>query len=201
MPTQTEIDYLDGEFTVLETEPSTIAELVELYGEDVVVSETVSNLRYRNKYPRVYRKVMEAVVSSGFEREVVKEEEKKDGTIKKVLEGETKFLRRYLASGDEARAKLAELFPAIGEAEPLYVKGERAPGGGKVSQAAMDAANGVFAQGDEAVENTATAIEGRVPGYKVGRDADGNVTAESLARAIGVFQRHLAKNPLAQLGA
>jgi hypothetical protein len=39
MPQTTEIDYLDGEFSVQESEPSTIPECIELIGEAAVVDE------------------------------------------------------------------------------------------------------------------------------------------------------------------
>ena len=200
MPTTNEIDYLDGEFQVSEQEPATIAEVIEIIGENGVVDETVSNLRYRNKYPRVYKKVAAEVEAKGFERNVQKEETRKDGTVKKIMESDTNYLRRYLASGDEARTVLGDLFANIASSEPLYVKGERAGGQGKIAQAALDAATALFEQVDEKVEQVIASIESNVPGYKVGRDSESNATVESVARGISAFQKHLAKNAFAQLG-
>lgn len=190
-----DIDYLDGVFTVSENEPSTIPELVELIGEDSVVDETTSNLRYRNKYPRVYRLVSKAIEAAphSFSRAVVKQVPRKDGTLRDVKESEMDHIRRFVTSGEDQKTSVATLFAEIAPAQPLYVKGERAGGGGKVSQSALDAANKFFAAGDETVEARVSIIESRVPGYKVGRDADENVTPESLARGIMALQRQLAK--------
>lgn len=207
----TEIDYLDGEFQVQENEPDTLAELTAEFGEQMIVDETTSNLRYRNKYPRVYRKVSEAVVAAGFPKAIVSTKKLKDGTERKVHESENDHLRAFLngrkddagtitePAPDGSREKLQELFNSVATSEPLYVKGERtASGGGKVSQAALDSANGFFAKGDDAVETTISKIEELVPGYKIGRDAEGNPTVESVARGIMALNRHLAKQAAAQ---
>lgn len=196
MPQTAEVEYLDGEFTVNEEEPSSITELSELIGDAAVVENVNSNLRYRNKYPRVYKKVSEAI--KGFFTRAVKETKtNKDGTVKNILVSENDHLRDYLKTGDEARAKLQELFTQIGVAEPMFVKGERTGGGGKVSQRSLDAANAFFAQGDEKVEDVVSKIESKNPGYKVGRDADENVTPESLARGIMALEKYLAKQATA----
>lgn len=198
----TEIDYLDGEFQVTETTPTLLSEVIGLIGEDAVINEAVANLRYRNKYPRVYRKVSQAIAGS-FPRAVVKTETKKDGTVKNILESEMDHIRAALtgrkdAEGNEvspgldnAREVLGTLFSQIGASEPLYVKGERTGGGGKISQAALDSANAILAKGSDAVEAAVAAIEGKVTGYKVGRDADGEVTPEGLARAIQALNKQL----------
>lgn len=202
MPTTEDIDYLDGDFTVQETSPSTIEELKDLIGEQAIIDEAVSNLRYRNKYPRVYRKVSEAIVKD-FPRLVVKEETKKDGTIKKTLESIMDHVRAAVSGRKdkdnneiappmpEGKTKVGELFASIGASEPLYVKGERTGGGGKLSQGALDAANAAFASGH--VEVYVEYIEGAVPGYKIAKDADGNATPESLARGIQALESHLKK--------
>lgn len=190
MPQTTDIDYLDGEFTVQESEPSTIAELTEMIGEAAVVDETTSNLRYRNKYPRVYKAVSKAI-EPDFPRDVKETKTLKDGTTREVKISENDHLRAYLLTGDDARARLAELFTSIAQSEPLYVKGERSGGGGKVSQANLDAANGWFAEGVDVVEDKVSIIESMVPGYKVGRDADGAPTPESVARGIAALNKHL----------
>lgn len=184
-----EIDYLDGNISVEEDEPSTIAECVALIGEQGTVSETTSNLRYRNKYPRVYKKSskeLELLVP----REVKSEEKKKDGTIKKILVSETDHLRVCWQKDPKLTN---ETITKHAKNEPLYVKGERAGGGGKISQAALDASNGFFAAGDDVVEEKVGIIESMVPGYKVGRDAEGSVTPESLARGIQALNKYLMK--------
>lgn len=202
MPHNVEIDYLDGEFTVQEEAPATVAELVSQLGEEMVVEETTSNLRYRNKHPRVYRKVSAAVEASGFAREVKETKENKDGTKKEIKEGEIQHLRRYLATaGDDpsVRETLQNLFSTTASSEPLYVKGERTGGGGKIAQKDMEVANSLFTKGTEKVEEVVEKIEARVPGYKVSRDADEAVTPESLARGISAFNKQLQKEQREQL--
>ena len=191
----TEIDYLDGEVTISEEEPSTIDECIELIGETAVVDETTSNLRYRNKYPRVYKKASADMNGMGgdFTRAVKETKKNKDGTEKKILVSEMDHLRACYTLNKEGAEAVAAAIGKHALSEPLYVKGERTGGGGKVSQAAMDAANGFFAQSDEVVEEKILVIEGQVPGYKVARDADGAATPESLARGIMMLQRHLMK--------
>ena len=207
-----EIDYLDGEFTITESEPSTIDELKSLIGEEAIVENVVANLRYRNKYPRVYRAVSVALTALGFARPVKETKVMKDKTVKNVLVSEMDHIRAartatHPDTTDEATGEvtkglpvianadtvIAELFSTHGTAEPLYVKGERSGGGGKISAAALDTANSFFAAGDEVVESKVEIIEAEVPGYKVGRDGDGNATPESVARGIQALNKHLAK--------
>lgn len=192
---QTEVAYLDGEFDILEDVPSTISELVDLYGEENVVESCVADIRYRNKYPRVYKAVAKSIEEQGFAREVVKEETKADGTVKKTMESDNNFLRRFLGADEANREILGAAFKEVAQAQPLYVKGERAAGQGKVSAQALEAANGIFAQGRQ--EKVSDHIEATVPGFKLARTADGNVTPESLARGISALQKHLSKNALA----
>ena len=197
MPIVTDTEYLDGTFVVQEPEPATLQEVVDLIGEEAVREQAVSNLYYRNKYPRVYKKVSEAIAST-FPRPVKETKTLKDGTVRDVLVDVGVHLRQYLATGEEAKTKLAELFASIGPAEPLYVKGERIAGGGKVSQAATKIANDKFAAGEEVVAASVAKIEETVPGYKIGRDADGEVTPESLARGVQALQKHLEAQAKAQ---
>jgi len=192
MPSPTTVEYLDGEFEINEQDPSSVAELVELLGEDAVRQETISNLRYRNKHPRVYRKVS-AMVETAFPREVKESKTNADGTIKEVKVSPIDHLRAYLATGDAAKADLAEKFNIVANEEPLFVKGERAGGAGKISKDALDTANKYFAAGDDLVEQCVTQIEATVPGYKVGRDADGAATPESLARGISALGKHIER--------
>lgn len=189
MANTSDIDYLDGEFTVAETEPSTIAEISEIIGEAAVVDEAVSNLRYRNKYPRVYAKVSAAVALTGFTRAVKSSTTKADGTVKNVLVSTNDHLRAFLADSEDNRATLASLFTSVAQSEPLYVKGERTGGSGKIAQGTLDASNAFFAQGVE--EQKAAIIEARVPGYKLARDVAGELTIESLARGIQALEKYL----------
>ena len=192
-----EIDYLDGEHSVNETEPSTIQELIELIGEEAVVDETVSNLRYRNKYPRVYKMVAQALTDTHGHARAEKERKmvgKGDKQTEKIIYvSDMDHIRTFEAQGDEQKAIVQRLFEEIAPNQPLYVKGERTGGGGKISQQALDTANGWFAEGVETVEDKVGMIEGMVPGYRVSRDADGNVTVESAARGIQALQKHLTK--------
>lgn len=199
MPQVTEVDYVDGEIKVNENEPSTVAELTEMIGEEAVVENVNANLRYRNKYPRVYRKVSAALVAVGKPRAQKKdkdgalvEKKSKDGIVTTVLVDPIEHLRQVIAEGEEGKALVLATLTPIAQGEPMYVKGERAGGGGKVSKAAEDAANAKFAAGDAAVESAITIIEENVPGYKVGRDPEGNATPESLARGIQALQKKLA---------
>lgn len=186
-----EIEYLDGEFTVNEEEPNTLPEIVALIGENAVVDESINKLRYHHKYPRVYKKVSDAIVTE-FPRSVKKEEPLKDGTTKKIFVSNIDHLREFLKTGAEARAKLSTLFTEIAPKEPLHVKGERGLGG-RIGVAAEKSANLFFAQGDDVVEDKVKVIESLVPGYKVGRDADSAVTVDSLARGIQTANNHLKK--------
>lgn len=216
-----EVDYLDSLFTVNEQEPSTLQELINMIGEDACVENINSNLRYRNKYPRVYGKASDAVAKDhGFARKVVKEETKKDGTVKKVLESVNDHLRRFVkgdtdADGniatpapEENKATLLSILTNIANSEPLYVKGERTGGGGKVSAAALASATGFIAEGEERVAKIIEYVESNVPNYKVGVDADGQPSPESLARAIMALSKKAEadakaaqENALKQLGA
>lgn len=193
MPSPVEVDYLDGKYVVNEQEPATIAEVVELLGEEAVRKSAIDDNRYRNKYPRVYKKVSEAIALT-FPRAVKEEKTNKDGTVKKILISTMDHIREYDKSGHEAEAKLAELFPRIANEEPLFVKGERAGGGGKVSAGALDASNGFFAEGPDKVEAVCGFIESQVPGYKVGRDGDGEATPESVARGIQALNKKMEQD-------
>lgn len=199
-----DITFLDGEFEISCPVPETVEELDALLGPGGAVAEAAANLRYRNWYPRVYKLVSAAVEKLGFKRAVKETKTLKDGTVKEVKESEMDHLRGYLTGRKDnegnvtepppegSREKLNALFLEIAPVQPLFVKGERTGFGGKISQSALDGANALVAKGDEHVENAINKIEASVPGYKIGRDADGNVTPESLARGIQAFQKHLA---------
>lgn len=192
-----ETAYLDGEFKVEGQDPSTLDELKALIGEQAIIDECVANLYYRNKYPRVYDKVSKDVAAVGFARAVKEEKTLKSGEIRKVHISEMDHIRAYLKTNDETntvRTKLQEAFAKYNAEEPLYVKGERTGGGGKIAQGTLDAANGFFAEGIEVVEEKVGIIESMVPGYKIGRDGDGNATPETLARGIQALEKHLTQS-------
>lgn len=201
-----DVEYLDGEFTITEKEPGTLGELSSLVGEAAVLDSANADLRYRNKYPRVYKKVSAALVGFGFARAVAKSATRKDGTVKETLESTNDHIRAALngrkvmnpetneevtvASGI-SKEQLTDLFVSIAPNEPLYVKGERTGGGGKVSKEVLETAEKHITDGTE--DKVVEIIESMTPGYKVGRDAEGNVTAESLARGIQALDKHLKK--------
>jgi hypothetical protein len=190
---QVEIDYLDDQITVAEDEPTTLGDLVALYGEEAVRSYAADNWRYRNKHPRVYKKAS-AELAEKFPRAVKEEKTLADGTKKKIYDSEINHLRECYKQDPELTTTV---ITKHAQAEPLFVKGERV-GGGKIGQAAMDAANGLFAEGDDAVENAVNVMEATVPGLKVGRDADNAVTPESLARGIQTLNKYLVKQQTAK---
>ena len=208
----TEIEYLNGEFTVAESEPSTLAELTALLGNEAdVIAEAANNLRYRNKYPRVYRAVSAALEAEGVKRGVVDTKTLKDGTTRDVLESVNDHLRAFLKDGytdehagiaftaEDAKDKLTALFSSIAPAEPLYVKGERTTSAGKVSGDALASAKEYFAQGTARVSAIAAKIEELIGGgYKIGKTADGEPTEESLARGLMVLNKFVAKQAAEQ---
>ncbi len=194
--TPVEVDYLDGEHTVTENEPS-LKELVKTYGEEFVRKYCVDNLRYRNKHPRVYTKVSDEVAKT-FPKVVVKEEVRKDKSVRKVYESEIDHLRRYeKEQGTKAKEHNSKLFNSIAPSEPLYIEGQR--GAGKVSEKAVETANLFFAQGDDIVEEKVKFIEAYIPNYHVERDGDGNVTVEGLARGVQALNRYAVKQAQKQV--
>lgn len=187
---KTKVAYLNKEIIVEEEQPSTIPELVTLIGEEGLVTNTVANLYYRNKYPRVYKRVSIEVSKLGYTPQVKKMVKDKAGNDKPVYQDEMEHLRSFLTLKSENKALLQELFNRIAPEEPLFIRGDRA-GGGRVAQGALDAAHRYFAEGLEKVEETIVTIESMLPSYRVGREPDGNPTPEFLARGIQTLQRHL----------
>jgi hypothetical protein len=184
-----DIEYLDGEIVVSEEVPTTVAECVKIFGDQLLVDLAVGNAYYRNKYPRVYRKASKEL-ESVVPKAVKEEKTLSDGVVKKVFESEMDHLRNCY----KQNSKLTEdTITKLAQTEPLFVKGERQGGGGRISQGALDAANQFFAEGDDVVEAKVQFIETMVPGFKAGRDADGNLTPESVARAIQMLESHLKR--------
>lgn len=200
--TTEEIKYLDGEFIVNEETPNTVAEVVALIGEPATVDAAVDDLRYRNKYPRVYREVSEKLEKEhGFPRIVVSTKTLKDKSVKHVHESHMDHIRAFhtgrpevtlpdgtvspaVPAPDNSTATLQTLFTSIGQAAPLYIKGERTGSQGKVAEGYVTAANAIFAKGDDVVETTVEKIEAALPGFKVVRDSDKAVTPDALARGL-----------------
>lgn len=195
-----EVEYLDGKIKVEENEESTLAELVALLGtEENVFEEVTSNIRYRNKHPRVYRKAAleiqgmkvqnEETFGDLYPRSVKKNEKNKDGTEKPVYVSDIEYLRSVYKLDPDL---VSETISKYASSEPLYAKGERL-GGGRIPQSCTDAANGLFALGDDKVESVIKVIEEQVPNYKVARDLDNSATPESLARGINALEKHTVK--------
>lgn len=180
---KTKIAYLNKEILVEEEEPSTIQELTTLVGEEGLVSNTIKNLRYRNKYPRVYARVSSEITQRGFPPQV-KDKDKDD---KPIYQDEMEHIRAYYTSGH--KTEVEKMFERIANEEPLFIRGDRS-GGGRVAQGALDAAHRYFAEGKDKVTDAVQTIEQMLPGYRVRRDA-GELTPEDLARGIQTLQRHL----------
>lgn len=187
---KTKIKYFGKEFVVEEQEPSTVPELVSLVGEAEIVKHTNSNLRYRGKYPRVYRRVSAEVIKLGFAR-------RQDP--KGELISESDHVLEFLAKDpDNHHAVIQDILNRVANEEPLYVKNDRVSGGGRISQGALDAANDYFSRGDSAVAEVTTVIESQIPGYQLARDGEGKVYPESLARGIQALQRYVTQTAKAR---
>lgn len=174
---KTKVTYLKKKFFVIEEEPSTVQELVTLIGEEGLVTNTNANLRYRNKYPRVYKRVSNEVIKLGFP---MTEEHKGE---------EVAHLSAFLTAAPENEKILNEMFQRVALEEPLFIRGDRS-GGGKVAQGALDAAHKYFAEGPEKVQEVSETIEQMLPSFRVNRTGE-PTTPEMLARGIQTLQRHL----------
>lgn len=214
-----DIKYLDGKFTVQEQVPTTYVEIQAILGtEENVVEEAADNVRYRNKYPRVYSAVSEELAKShGFPKAVVRTKLLADKkTVRNVHESDNDHIRAFLngrkavaevldADGTtvktpavaevvpapDAETTLTALFQKHATAEPLFTESERAGGTGKIGKEAMDSANAFFAAGDATVAKVVAKIEAVVSGYKVDTDADSQPTPEGLARGIMRLNKQL----------
>lgn len=194
--TETEVDYLDGEITVSEQEPTEIEELLAIDGltKKQIVEETVSNCRYRSKHPRVYKRTSEAL------KDLVSRAQKgtyklKDGTEKPIFVSHLEHCRALLKVDKQ---KTTEVLSKFALDEPLYKQGPSVGGSGKINAKSLAASNGYFAEGVERVEAIAKVIEERVPGFKVDRDEDDAITPETLARALMALTKHMEKQAAKQ---
>lgn len=177
---KTKVAYLNKKIVVEEEQPSTIKELVTLIGEEGVVSNTIANIYYRNKYPRVYKRVSDEVSKLGFP----------PVEVNGKMQDEMQHLRAFYVGKPAHAAMLQEMFEKVAREEPLFIKGDRV-GGGKVGQGALDAAHRYIAEGPEKVNDAVSTIENMLPGFHVSRDPEGVVSPESLAKGIQTLQRHL----------
>lgn len=193
--TETEVDYLDGEITVLEQEPTEIAELLTIDGltQKQIVEETVSNCRYRSKHPRVYKKTSETLkaLTPRAETAKSKEDREKSPNKKPIFVSHLEHCRALLKLD---RVKTTEVLSKFALEEPLYVRGPAVGGTGRINAKSLAAANNYFAEGPERVEAVAKMIEDLVPSFKVARDEDDAVTPESLARALMALTKHMEKD-------
>lgn len=194
--TETEVDYLDGEITVLEQEPTEIEELLAIDGltKKQIVEETVSNCRYRSKHPRVYKKTSEALkdLSPRAQKGSYK---LKDGTERPIFVSHLEHCRALLKVN---KTKTTETLSKFALEEPLYVRGPAVGGTGRINAKSLAAANNYFAEGTERVEAVAKMIEELVPNFKVARDEDEAVTPETLARALMALTKHMEKQAAKQ---
>lgn len=200
-----EIDALYGNITITKDVPSTYEEAESLIGEaGGLLKGWLADTIARNYLPRVYDAVS-AEIEPNFPVAVVGQEEKKDGTKTDVKETAIKHVGRYFESlpDDEAKKAFAASFNSTAVSLPLYAKGERGGGGGRVAEWAIEAANQKFAASQQ--NATADAIETKTSGaVKVARDADGNPTVDSLARGIAALAKWIEqqskKDAMASLG-
>lgn len=199
------IDVLYGLIVANLNVPSTIEEGDNLVGEvGAVLDGFIDDTLYRNTLPRLYKAVSAKLVSLGHEVAQAVDEKTGKPVTRKVTDGEKPVMesaivhiaRVYNAGDDELKGQIAALFEEVSKELPFYEKGQRTGGGGKVSQQALDAANGILAGGVENVESKVSIIESKVPGYRVARDTDGNVSAEALARGISALQKYLQAEAL-----
>lgn len=182
--------------------PSSVEDFDNAIGETgAALEEATDNVIYRHTLPRLYREVSKKLTES---RSFPKAQAtNKDGTPAirttkskgdvPIMEADTAHLSRFYETGtDEQKAELVGLLQSEASALSFYDKSapSAARGPAKVSKGSLDAANGYVAAGPEKVEKVVGFIETAVPGYKVLRDEDGSVSAESLGRAIDALGKH-----------
>lgn len=201
-------DSVDVEFPV----PSSYEEFDNALGETgAALDEGITNTILRHTAPRFYDALSaKLALPSGPYNFPKKQAENDDGTpmvrVTKtkgdvpVMERSTAHLARYVESADDATRgaffadaqEIAKAFPFFDKSAPSAARGA-----GKVSKANLDAANGMIAAGSDRVEKVVAFIESTVPGYKVTREEDESVSAESLGRAIAALDRHEKAKALA----
>ena len=199
------ISVVNDSYEITTQVPGTPEELDALIGETgATLDIAISYLAPRNYLSRFYGAVSKQLVVEGFPRTQAVNDagepivsKKADGSTTAVQETPLKHIDRYRTSSDDAgKVKLGELLASTASTLPFYAEGDRSGGGqGKLAAATIEAANAMVADGS--ADANAEIIEQMVPGFKIGRDADGALTPETLARGIQRLEKHLqeeAKN-------
>lgn len=199
MPKDLTISTLFTKVDVVANAPSTYEESDALLGEvGGTLEEWIAYVAPRNFLMRLYRDVSKSLAETGYPRESAKRDDgteittkKGDGTTVPVLESHLQHINRVHEAGDEAlKTTIAEKLQSTSRSLPFWAEGERSGGGGgKVPQDLIDSANAMVADGT--AEANVTAIESYIPGFKAGRDSDGQLTPESVSRALHRLEKTL----------
>lgn len=193
MPKQIEVSVLYDTTDVLVNVPSTYEEGDALVGEvGGVLDGFIADCTARNFLPRLYKTVAKQMQDAGHKKAVTGKTtpSKEGGTVNDIYETDIKFLGRIVEEDETLKPDVIAKLNSTASSIPFWEKGERT-GGGKISTVSQELANKVFSAGPDKVEAAATAIESRVPGLVVGRDSNGAVTPEGLARAIHAMNKHV----------
>lgn len=197
--TTKETDVLYGNITLALPVPSSVEEFDASVGIGECLASGIDDIIYRNTLPRLYRGVAAKYIENGQSKPQATDKSgspkfntRKDGSQTPVLVSDIDFIGKlYEEANDEGKAEIVAVFEEVKSSLPFYEKGTGGGGGGRISEAAMQSANGVIAAGTEAIEKIVSAIEERVAGFTVARDPDGNVGVESLARGIQALEKKL----------
>lgn len=215
MPKPYDFTAFFGKADVIFSVPSTIEDFDNAIGDaGAALEEATDNIIYRHTAPRLYGKVSNALTKEphSFPKAQATDKEGKPAVrVTKakpegvpVMESDMAHLTRFYEQGDDtAKAALIDLLQKTALDLPFYDRTVApARGPAKVSKGSLEAANGFVAKGGDTVEAVVSKIENYIPNYKVQRDEDGSVSAESLGRAIdalGKFQQQKAKAEAAAL--
>lgn len=198
MPKSRIISVLHDTWDLNKEEPSTVAEVDALLGEDGgIVDGWNADNRARNLLPRFYRALSNALAEAKDPKTAKKNADGTDQTTTRadksvvpVLESDIDHIERVITAADADKKEALRLQAQdIMTNLPVYAEGKR-EGGGRVPQTCIDSANAFFSVGMAQVEKVIAQIEGvQELSYKVGRDASGQPTPESLARGINAFTK------------
>jgi hypothetical protein len=177
-----ETDVLYGNVTVTHPVPSNYEEGDKMVGiTGGVLDGFNSDCVARNFLPRLYRETAKSFIER-FPK-------KNNGTDDKpVVPTDIAYLGQLWDEHKDLRREIESTLMKKAREVPFY-QSIQTSGGGKISQAAIDAANKFIAEGREV--KSAEYIEDNVPGYTVQRGPDGKPTLEGLARGVQALQRHL----------
>ena len=190
-----ETDILYGNITVEHEVPSDYSEDdLRKFGLTMVdvLDGFIADCVARNFLPRLYRGISRTLARNGQPKKVISEEDKKV-----IYESDIVHFGRVWSNEKGSKEYLIELAQKTASSTPFFSTVERG-GGGKISQRALDAANKWLADGVE--KDKADMIEAMLAGYKVPRDAEGNLTPEGLARGIQAFTKFIENTSLQKLG-